>query len=150
MLAGSPSQAAEYAVIAKSIEVNRSADAVWSRIGDYCAISVWMKVSCSYASGSGDVGTVRLLMDGATVEPMVAKTAHSYTYWQSKGTMAGAEFHGTLAVEPEGRTKSRLSYTLFYDPSALASDAVRQAQHDRLDKRFGGLLEVMKTLSEAK
>jgi len=148
--AASGAEAADYIMIRNEVVVAKSADATWKRIGDYCAISEWMKVSCAYASGTGDVGTVRRLMDGATEEPMVARTAHSYTYWQTKGNMAIAGFHGTLAAEPDGPNRSRLSYTLFYDQAALASDAVRASEHDRLNKRFAGLLEVMKGMAEGK
>ena len=143
-----PAVAEDFVTIRHEVVVERSADAVWQRIGDYCAIRDWMKVSCEYAVGKGDVGTVRLINNRATAEPMVAKTAHSYTYWQTQGNMAAASFHGTLAVEPDGAGRSRLSYTLFYDQSALPSDAVRRSEHDRLDKRFQGLLEVMKGLAE--
>lgn len=148
--AASGAEAADYVMIRNEVVVEKPVDAVWKRIGGYCAISEWMKVSCDYASGTGDVGTVRRLMNGATVEPMVARTAHSYTYWQTQGNMAIAGFHGTLAAEPDGPNRSRLSYTLFYDQAALASDAVRASEHDRLTKRFAGLLDVMKGLAEGK
>nr|WP_253201330.1 SRPBCC family protein [Sphingomonas quercus] len=137
-------------MIRNEVVVQKSADATWKRIGDYCAISEWMKVSCDYASGNGDVGTVRRLMNGATWEAMVARTAHSYTYWQTQGNLAGAGYHGTLAAEPDGPGRTRLSYTLFYDQAAMPSDAVRASEHERLTKRFAGLLDVMKGLAEAK
>ncbi|WP_116091693.1 SRPBCC family protein [Sphingomonas crusticola] len=142
--------AADYVTIRHDVTVARSADRVWARIGGYCAIAEWMKVTCDYASGSGDVGTVRRLRDATTIEPMVAKTTHSYTYVQTVGAMVATNFHGTLAVEPDGTTRSRLSYTLFYDQGALPSDAVRRSEHARLDKRFQELLGVMKNLAEGK
>ena len=141
-------QTTHFVTIRNEVVVDRPVDQVWKRIGDYCAIAEWMKVSCTYLSGNGDVGTVRQLMGGSTTEPMVAKTAHSYTYWQNKGNMAIASFHGTLAAEPDGPGRSRLSYTLFYDASALPSDAVRSSEHERLNKRFAELLGVMKSLAE--
>jgi hypothetical protein len=147
-LAGTPVDAATYVTIIKQVQVERSADAVWKKVGDFCAISVWMKTTCEYTSGTGGVGTVRRILNGATVEPMVAQTAHSYTYWQSAGNMAATGFHGTLAVEPDGSGRSRLSYTLFYDESALPSDAVRAAQRERLNGRFQELLGVMKSMAE--
>lgn len=147
---GTPAAAADYVVIRHEVEVQRPAEQVWARIGGYCAIAEWMKISCDYASGTGDVGTVRRLGGAATVEVMVARTAHSYTYLQTVGKMAPAGYHGTLAAEPDGPGKSRLFYTLFYDQSAMPSDAVRQSEHDRLDHRFADLLGVMKTLAEGR
>jgi hypothetical protein len=140
-------QAADYVRIHHEVVVARPAADVWKRIGDYCAIKVWMQVSCDYASGNGDVGTVRRLKDGTIVEAMVAKTGLSYTYWQTTGIMAATGYHGTLAVEPDGRNRSRITYTLFYDQAAMPSDAVRHSEHDRLSTRFLGLLGVMKELA---
>lgn len=147
-LAAPAAQAGDYVTITKQVEVDRPADLVWTRIGGYCAIAEWMKTDCQYVSGTGGVGTVRRILKGTVVEAMVAQTARSYTYWQTQGNMAVAAYHGTLAAEPIGAGRTRLTYTLFYDRSALASDAERQAQHDRLDGRFGGFLSVMKTIAE--
>ena len=138
--------ASDYVRIDQSVMIDRGADAVWQRIGSYCAIAEWMQVSCDYASGAGEAGTVRRLRDATIVEVMVAKTAHSYTYWQTAGTMAATGYHGTLAVEPLGARRSRLSYTLVYDQAALASDALRASEHERIAKRFLGLLGTMKEL----
>ena len=142
-------QAADWIAVSNSVEVNAPADVVWHRIGGYCAISEWMKVSCRYVSGHGKPGTVRALMGGSTTEVMVAKTRHSYTYWQNKGNMAPAMFHGTLFAEPEGASKTILSYTLVYNQDGLPA-ARRDFEHKRLQGRFRELLGVMKKLSEAK
>lgn len=142
------SKAADYVVITRQVSVDRSPDQVWKRIGGYCAISEWLKVTCEYASGSGDVGSVRRL-NGTILEPMVAKTAYSYTYTQTAGTMANNFYHGTVAVEPSAGGKSIIYYTLFYDQATLASDALRTSEHERLGTRFQGALDTMKALAEA-
>ena len=149
-LVTTPAVAADYVTIRKEVTVARPADAVWARIGDYCGIAEWMKVTCTYVSGNGDVGTVRTLNNATVLEPMVAKTARSYTYVQTQGNLAHAAYHGTLAAEPDGPRRTRLVYTLFYDQAALASDALRASEHARLDKRFLDLLTEMKRLAEAK
>jgi len=141
--------AADYVVIQRQVNVNRPAAAVWKRVGDYCAIAEWLKVTCDYASGSGEIGSVRRI-NGANLEPMVAKTEFSYTYWQTAGNMAPMAYHGTLAVEQDGADKSKLVYTLFYDQAAMASDATRASERERLTSRFQAALDTMKTLAEAK
>jgi hypothetical protein len=140
--------AADYVIIRNEVTVEKSADAVWQRVGSYCAIAEWLQVSCEYVSGAGAVGTVRALVNGTTLEPMVAQTSHSYTYWQTKGNMQAASLHGTLAVESVAANRSRLSYTLFYDQAAMPSEVVRKSEHERLDKRFRAALETMKQLAE--
>ena len=142
-------RAADWITVRNSVEVNAPVDTVWRRIGGYCAISEWMKVSCSYTGGHGELGTVRSLMNGSTDEVMVAQTRHSYTYWQNKGNMAPAMFHGTLFAEPDGASITMLSYTLVYDQDELPA-ARRDFEHKRLQARFRDLLGVMKQLSEAK
>ncbi len=145
--AATPATAADWVTITNSVEVNKPVDAVWKRIGDYCEISEWMKVTCTYAKGQGELGSIRVLLNGATTEVMVAKTAHSYTYWQNVGNMAPASFHGTLMAEPDGTGMTRLSYMLVYDQDGLTPDK-RESEHTRLQGRFHDLLGVMKTLAE--
>lgn len=143
-----PAAAADWIVVVNSAEVDKPVDQTWKRIGDYCEISEWMKVSCTYMLGHGDLGSIRVL-NNANQEVMVAKTAHSYTYWQNVGNMAPASFHGTLMAEAGRNGKTTLSYTLVYDQSGLSEDK-RASEHARLKDRFHQLLEVMKGLAEAR
>ena len=138
--------AADYTTITLNIEVNRPADAVWKKIGGYCDISSWLKMTCVYTAGSGDLGSVRRLNDRID-EVMVAKTAYSYTYTQPTSTIL---YHGTLEVVPEGRKKSRINYTLLYDQSQLADDAAKTKDREQRTKIFTAALESMKKLAEQK
>jgi hypothetical protein len=149
MVVAMPASAADYVVIRKEIKVDRAADTVWQRIGGFCAIGEWLKLTCEMTAGKGDVGSVRRL-NGEIVEPMVGRTARSYTYGQTSGAMAGFDYHGTLAVEPAGPQRARILYTIVYDAALMPSDAVRKAQFDRIGPRFQGAVEAMKTLAEAK
>ena len=144
-----PAIASDYVTIRREIVVDRPADAVWQRVGDYCAIGEWMKIKCELVSGSGDVGTIRRLAD-KIIEPMVAKTPHSYTYSQLAGDMVGVDYHGTLAVEPEAGGRSKIIYTVVYDAALLPSDEARATAPDRIGQRFQTAIETMKGLAEAK
>ncbi|MFD1611169.1 SRPBCC family protein [Sphingomonas tabacisoli] len=148
-LLAQPAAAADYVVFRNDVVVDRPLDKTWARIGGYCAIADWLKVTCEQVSGSGDVGSVRKL-NGSTMETMVACTAHSYTYWQTVGAMGATSYHGTLQADPVGKGKTRLTYTIFYDQSALASDAVRASERTRLATRFVQPLQEMKRLAERK
>ena len=138
----------DYVVVSLQVQVNRPAAQVWKRVSDYCAISEWLKVTCRYSSGSGDVGTVRVIND-TTIEPMVAKTAWSYTYTQTAGAVAANSYHGTVAIEPDGSGKSILKYTLFYNQAVFDSEAKRNAERARITTRFQGALDAMKAAAEA-
>ena len=142
--------AADYVTIRHTAEVAGTPDAVWEKIGDYCAITKLLDVTCKYASGSGDVGTVRDLNNGQTLEPMVAHTAHSYTYGQFLGGMKDFDYHGTLAVEPAARGRSTIVYTIVYDQARMPSDEVRTAQRTRIDARFKGAVDKAKAAAETR
>lgn len=149
LIGSAPAVASDYVLIRKEILVDRPADVVWSRVGGFCAIADWLKMTCDLIAGSGDVGSVRRL-NGEIEEPMVGRTARSYTYGQTKGAMAGFDYHGTLAVEPEGAARTRIVYTITYDAARMPSDAVRKAQFERIGPRFQGAIEAMKLLVEAR
>lgn len=138
----------DFVTFRNEVTVERPVDQVWQRVGGWCAIAEWLKVTCDVAAGSGDVGSVRKL-NGVTQEAMVAKGEHSYTYWQTVGAMAGLGYHGTLAATAIGPRRTRLTYTIVYDQAAMPSDAVRASEHTRLATRFVGPLNVMKQLSES-
>lgn len=142
----SPALAADYAVVVQDITVDRPADAVWAKVGGFCAIGDWLKIKCVYTSGSGDVGTVRLLADRID-EVMVARTARSYTYTQPTTTIL---YHGTLDVQPLDAAHSKIVYTLFWDQAPLPTPQARQADRDQRTQRFHAALETMKALAEAK
>lgn len=138
--------AADYATINLNITVDRPADAVWKKVGGFCDIGAWMKLSCVYTSGSGDLGTVRRLANRID-EVMVGRTRHSYTYTQPASTTL---YHGTLAVVADGPNRCRLLYSLFYDQSSLATAQAKAADRQQRTKVFTAALESMKKLAESK
>jgi hypothetical protein len=138
--------AADYAVLNLATSVDQPADVVWKKVGGYCDIAAWLKLSCAITSGSGDVGTVRRLADRID-EVMVGKTAHSYTYTQPVTTIL---YHGTLQVVPDGKKHSKLLYNLFWDQAALTSDDAKTKDRDQRTKSFTAALANMKAIAEAK
>ena len=136
---------ADYTTIVLNTSVERPVDAVWKKIGGFCDISSWLKLSCVYTSGTGDLGSVRRLADRID-EVMVAKTAHSYTYTQPNTTIL---YHGTLAVEADGAARSKIIYSLFYDQSQLATDQAKANDRAQRTRIFTGALESMKKLAES-
>lgn len=137
---------ADISVIHREVTVSQPAQVVWARVGDYCAIAEWLQVTCSYTSGKGEVGTVRLL-NNAIVEVMVAKAPLSYTYHQTVGNMAAYGYHGTLAVAAAGTDKATLIYTLVYDQESMSPER-RESERTRLQGRFQSALEAMKAIAE--
>jgi|SRR5665213_165568 len=138
--------AAEYAVINLNTSVDAPVDVVWKKIGGYCDIAAWLKLSCVLTSGTGDVGTVRRLADRID-EVMVAKTAHSYTYTQPTTTIL---YHGTLEVVPNGKGHSKILYNLIWDQAPLTSDDAKTKDRDQRTKSFTAALANMKAIVEAK
>ncbi len=140
--------ATDYVVIVRHAEINRPAAQAWKRVGSYCALSEWLSVTCTLESGSGGLGSVRLI-NNTFVEVMVAQSPLSYTYWQTQGSMAASGYHGTVALVPRGAHRSEVIYTLVYNQAAFPTEAERAAQRDRLTKRFQGACDMIKKLAEA-
>ncbi len=133
--------------------VDRTPYQTWARIGGYCTITQWLKVSsCVVTAGNGvAVGTNRRL-NGKTDEIIVAQTPYSYSYAQQPSDVQPASpifYHGTLSVEPLDRgAKSKIVYTLFYDVGALTPEQ-KAADIASRTKRFGDALDVMKQMAES-
>lgn len=145
-LCAGTASAADYTTLKLNIAVDRPADVVWKKIGGYCDISTWLKMTCAYTSGSGDLGSVRRLNDRID-EVMVAQTLHSYTYTQPASTIL---YHGTLEVVADGKKKSTINYSLFWDQSPLANDEAKTKDREQRTRIFTAALESMKKLAEGK
>jgi hypothetical protein len=142
----SVARAAEYTTILLDKVVNRTPDQTWAKIGPYCSIATWLKVTCVLTTGNGSsVGSNRLL-NGNNNEIMVASTPWSYTYTQPSTTIL---YHGTLAVEPLDRGRqTRIVYTLFYDQEPLGTAQAKAENRAMRTKRFNEALDAMKALAE--
>jgi hypothetical protein len=151
-LAGVASAAApDYRTIEMSIDINKPAAEVWSKVGGYCDIAAWLKVDCKITAGEGGVGTVRSLAGGRVTEVLVGKTALSYGYaFPIKGNAYNDFYHGFMEARPLTATTSRILYALLYDASNLPDEAARTADVERRRKMFEGALQNMKQLAEGK
>ena len=149
-----PAQAApEFTTILLEKVVDRTPDQTWAKIGPYCAIATWLKVSCVVTGGNQvSVGTNRRL-NGKTDEIIVAMTPYSYTYAQPMSDVQPESpifYHGALAVEPLDRgRKTKIVYTLFYDQAPLGTTEAKIANREQRSKRFGDALDAMKAMAES-
>jgi hypothetical protein len=143
----SPALAADYMSFSLTTTANVTPEKAWSRIGDFCAIKDWLGTTCSISVGSGEVGTTRLLNNGAVTEMMVAKTPFSYTYMQPLNP--ANLYHGTLQVEPDGAGHSKIVYTFLYDQEPLGTDEAKAAGRKQRTDRFTAALAKMKAMAEA-
>jgi hypothetical protein len=153
LLASGPAGAAEYTTILLDKIVDRTPDQTWAKIGPYCAIATWLKVTCVVTAGNQlSVGTNRRL-NGKTDEIIVAQTPYSYTYGQQPSDIQPGSpiyYHGTLAVEPLDRgRKTKIVYTLLYDQAPLGTDQAKAENRAARTKRFTEALENMKVMAES-
>jgi Polyketide cyclase / dehydrase and lipid transport len=141
-----PTPPPAYVTIPLEITVNRPAAEVWKRVGKFCDIGEWLRVSCTITSGKdGEVGAVRSVAG----EVLVGKTELSYTYTQPvRPGRPYNLYHGTLEARPLTATTSKLVYTLMYDNSMLADDAARKEDIARRTAMFTQALQNMKILAE--
>jgi hypothetical protein len=138
-----------YTTLILEVDINRPAQAVWARVGGFCAIGEWLRGTCTISSGTdGQLGAVRTL-NGVTLEPLVAKTDLSYTYTQPvRVGVPYILYHGTLEAKPTSATTTRLIYSFVYDNSMLADDAARATEILNRRTRFGQAMQNMKIMAE--
>ena len=154
LLVSVPARGAEFTTILLEKVVDRTPDQTWAKIGPYCAIQTWLKVTCAITNNvtGTPVGSNRRL-NGRTDEVMVAATAYSYTYAQPLTDVQPESpifYHGTLAVEPMDRgRKTKIVYTLFYDQAPLGTNDAKIANREQRSKRFNDALQAMKEMAEA-
>lgn len=139
----------QYTTIELEIDIDRSAEVVWSMVGGYCDISKWLPVDCEITSGDGGMGTVRVLAGGRVIEILVAMTDLSYGYTQpvQEGQFYNL-YHGFMEARPVTANTSKMIYTLVYDVSNLENQAAIDADIERRRGMFEGALANMKALAE--
>ena len=154
LLISAQAEAAEFTTILLEKVVDRTPDQTWAKIGPYCAIQTWLKVTCAITGNvtGTPVGSNRRL-NGRTDEVMVAATPYSYTYAQPLTDIQPESpifYHGTLAVEPLDRgRKTKIVYTLYYDQAPLNTTEAKIANREQRTKRFMEALDSMKAMAEA-
>lgn len=139
----------EYVPIKMEINVNKSAEEVWAKVGGYCVITEWLGPDCEITSGDGGIGTVRVLAGGRIIEILVAQTELSYGYTQpvQEGTFYNL-YHGFLEARPVSASSSKLIYTLLLDVSDMADQAAKDANITRRRESFERGLAKMKEMAE--
>ena len=101
-----------------------SADALWSKIGDFCGISNWHPaVEKCELSADGKTRTLSLKGGGTIVEALVKMDAagHSYTYSIVSSPLPVANYTSTIGVAADG-AGSVMTWVGKYDAKG-ASDA---------------------------
>ena len=140
----------EYQTIKLEIDIDRSAEEVWSKVGEYCDLGEWLNIDCTITSGDGGMGTVRVLAGGRVTEILVAETDLSYGYTQPavEGQFYNL-YHGFMEAKPVTDTTSKMIYTLVYDISDKATQAEKDADIARRRGMFETALANMKRIAEA-
>jgi hypothetical protein len=141
----------EYVTIEMQVDVAKPAAEVWSKVGGYCDIAKWLDVDCEITSGSGGMGTVRVLAGGRVTEILIAKTDLSYGYTQPvRDGQFYNLYHGFMEAKPVTDRTSKVLYTLVYDVSDKADRAAKDADIARRRTMFEGALANIKKLAEEK
>lgn len=122
-------------------EVAQPPSVVWPVIGGFFDLGKWLDVDCGRVAGYGEIGSVRRV-GSAILEPLIAKTSHSYTYGQIEGPMAALYYHGTLACEPGPDSGSVIRYSLVFDATQM-EESICKAEQGRLKMRFEAAIDAM-------
>ena len=138
----------DYVTIRQELAVNKPAAEAWKKVGAYCDIKDWIApgtvVPCVLTSGTGEVGTNRLIANRIN-EVMTAKTDFGYGYAQP---LSPDQYHGFVEIAPTGKNTSKIVYTLVYDQSVAADQAAKDTKKTRLTAQFKKAMENMKAIAE--
>ena len=140
----------EYVTVDLEIDINKSAEQVWAKGGEFCDIADWMGLPCELTSGTGEIGSVRSLLNGRITEVLVGKTELSYGY-----TMPSVEgqfynlYHGFMEAKPVTANTSKMLYTLVWDVSNHADQAAKNADIEGRTTTFSNALQSIKEFAEA-
>ena len=109
---------------AVSMTSSKTPDALWSKVGGFCAIGDWHPaIEKCVLSADGKERTLSLKGGGTLVERLVSMDAakRSYTYAIVSGPLPVTNYQSTISVGPDAKG-SMISWTGHYDAKG-ASDA---------------------------
>jgi Polyketide cyclase / dehydrase and lipid transport len=121
VLAAVPASALESSIKGSS---TASADAVWTKVGDFCGIAKWHPaIEKCVLSADGKQRTLSLKGGGTIVEKLEKRddAAHSYTYSIVSGPLPVTNYMSTISVAAAG-AGSTVTWSGKYDAKG-ASDA---------------------------
>ena len=148
-LVSTPAMAVDYATVVIERPLNASAADAWKKIGAFCNLRDFFQTTCEITRGNDwDVGSVRSLAGGRTIEVLVAKTQYSYTYTYPAPNPTS--YHGTVEVRPEGPKKSKIIYTMVFDQEPLGTAEAKAANAEQRRTRFTAAVEKMVQIVEGK
>ena len=120
-----------------------SADAVWTKIGDFCGIGKWHPaIEKCVLSADGKERTLSLKGGGTVVEKLEKRddAAHSYTYSIVSGPLPVTNYVSTISVAAAG-AGSTITWSGKYDAKG-ASDADAKKTMDGVYQ--GGIDQLVK------
>ncbi len=135
-----------YISIPLEIAINRPAAEVWKRVGKFCDIGEWLRISVHDHVREGRRVRRRTFRCRRSPRGQDRPVLHLHPD-REEGRPYNL-YHGTLEARPVTPTTSKLVYTLFFDNSMLADDAARERDRTQKTATFTRALENMKILAE--
>ncbi|ATU94077.1 SRPBCC family protein [Phyllobacterium zundukense] len=126
--------------VASSATVAGKPDAVWQKIGDFCAIQTWHPAVSKCAQSDEGGATYRTLTttDGGTIkEKLVEQTGTSYTYDIINSPLPVENYRATISVSADGdgtRVDWKSSFDAKGKSDSEAKDVISGIYKAGLDK----------------
>jgi carbon monoxide dehydrogenase subunit G len=113
--------------VASSATVAGNPDAVWKKIGDFCAIGTWHPAVSKCVQSDEGGATYRTLTttDGGTIkEKLVEQTDTSYTYAIIDSPLPVANYRATISVSAQGNG-TRVDWKSSFDAKGKSDDEAK-------------------------
>ena len=118
--------------VASSAIVAGTPDAVWQKIGDFCAIQAWHPAvsKCVQSDEAGATYRILTTSDGATIkEKRVEQTDTSYTYEIIESPLPVENYRSTISVAAEG-DQTRVDWSSSFDAKGKSDDDAKAVIRD--------------------
>jgi Polyketide cyclase / dehydrase and lipid transport len=125
---GAPAGSAIALEVSHSAQVSGALDAVWRKVGEFCAIQEWHPAvsRCEQTEEGGTTYRTLTLADGGTIrERLIEKTDSSYTYEIIESPLPVQNYRSTFGVSADGEA-TRVDWKGAFDAKD-ASDADAEA-----------------------
>ncbi len=122
-------RAAEFIEVTKSLDINAGIDAVWNKVGDFCAIQDWHPAvaKCEAYDDHGTRYRTLTLADGGVISEKYAGTeGTSYTYFIKKSPLPVKTCKATFKAEG-GTDKTTITWTARFKAKEVTEEEAKAA-----------------------
>ncbi|MFK7995854.1 MAG: SRPBCC family protein [Granulosicoccus sp.] len=136
-----PASAANVLMVREKVAFNKTADEVWKRIGDFCAIADWHPAVANCVV-EGETRILTLVDGGAIEEARTDASAMSYKYTISSGPLPVDHYKASFKIKDKKDGTSMLIWSASFSPKGASEDEAKAVVQGIFDAGIKGMQEL--------